>query len=409
MRAAGGGRGSGRGHLLVGQSGGPTAVINASLVGVIDEARRHEGIGTLYGARFGVLGLRRDDLVDLGRLSGQELAQLRHTPSAALGSSRTMLADSDVDRIFQILRTREIRFFFFIGGNGSAQTALRLHRHAVAQGYDLRVVAIPKTIDNDLAETDHCPGHPSVARWLAVSVREAGLDTEAIGTADPVKVIETMGRDTGWVTASTALARASDSDAPHLIYLPERPFSTARLLSDVERVYQERGHVVIAACEGLTDENGKFLTASTRAVEADPLGRPQLGGVGATLCDLVMTHLKIKARFDKPGTVQRVSATLASEIDADEAYEVGRAAVREAVAGRSGLMITLIREGGSVYRSTTGTVPLDRIVGRVRRFPDAFIAPSGHDVTAAYLDYIQPLVGALPDYARLFPSPKIPT
>ncbi len=304
--------------------------------------------------------------------SGQELAQLRHTPSAALGSSRTMLADSDVDRIFQSLRVREIRFFFFIGGNGSAQTALRVHRHAVAQGYDLRVVAIPKTIDNDLVETDHCPGHPSVARWLAVSVREAGLDTEAIGTADPVKVIETMGRDTGWVT------------------------------------YQERGHVVIAACEGLTDENGKFLTASTRAVEADPLGRPQLGGVGATLCDLVMTHLKIKARFDKPGTVQRVSATLTSTIDADEAYEVGRAAVREAIAGRSGLMITLIRESGPAYRSTTGTVPLEQIVGHVRRFPDAFIAPSGHDVTAPYLDYIRPLVGALPDYARLFPSPKIP-
>jgi 6-phosphofructokinase 1 len=396
--------GAGRGNLLVGQSGGPTAVVNASLVGVIDEARRHEAIGTLFGVRFGVLGLVRDDLVDLGRLSAQDLARLRRTPSAALGSSRTGLGDPDLDRILQIFRTREIRYFFFIGGNGSALTALRLHRHAEAAGFELHVVAIPKTIDNDLVGTDHCPGHPSVARWLAVSVREAGLDTEAIGTADPVKVIETMGRDTGWVTARTALAREADGQEPHLIYLPERPFSTARFLADVERVYRERGHVVITACEGLKDERGQFITASARPVEADPLGRPQLGGVGATLCDLVMTHLKIKARFDKPGTVQRVSATLASEVDADEAYRVGQAAVREALTGGSGVMVTVVRESGGGYRSTTGIVPLDEIVGQVRRVPNGFIAPTGADVTASYLDYIRPLVGSLPQYARLFPS-----
>jgi 6-phosphofructokinase 1 len=393
-----------RGNVLVGQSGGPTAVVNASLVGVIDEARRHQAIGTLYGVRYGVLGLVRDDLVDLSRLSVQDLARVRRTPSAALGSSRTGLSDPDLDRILQILRSRDIRYFFFIGGNGSALTALSVHHHATAAGYELHVVAIPKTIDNDLVATDHCPGHPSVARWLAVSVREAGLDTEAIGTADPVKVIETMGRDTGWVTASTALARDADDEAPHLIYLPERPFSTARFLSDVQRVYRERGHVVITACEGLKDEDGDFITASSRPVEADPLGRPQLGGVGATLCDLVMTHLKLKARFDKPGTVQRVSATLASEVDAEEAYRVGQVAVHEAVAGRSGVMVTLVRESGEGYRSTTGTVPLEQVVGQVRRVPSGFIAPNGADVTASYLDYIRPLVGSLPQYARLFPS-----
>ncbi len=397
-----------RGNLLIGQSGGPTAVVNASLVGVLEEARRHNSIGTLYGARFGVLGLLRDDLVDLGQLSAQELARLRRTPSAALGSSRTSLRDGDVDRILAILRSRQIHYFLFTGGNGSVLTALRVHRLALAQGYDLRVVAIPKTIDNDLVETDHCPGHASVARWLAVSVREAGLDTEAIGTADPVKVIETMGRDTGWVTASTALAREGDGEAPHLIYLPERPFSTARFLADVERVYRERGHVVVTVCEGLKDERGEFVTASARSVEADPLGRPQLGGVGAALCDLVMTHLKIKARFDKPGTIQRVSGTLASEVDADEAYRVGQAAVRAAVAGSTGVMVTLMREQGPGYRATIGTAPLERVAGQVRRVPDEFIAPSGHDVTAAYLDYIRPLVGALPHYARLSSSRHTP-
>jgi len=395
-----------RGNLIVGQSGGPTAVVNASLVAVIQEALRHDAIGEIYGMRFGVLGLLREDLVDLRRVSSEMLEELRRTPSAALGTSRTGLADDDVERIMRFFQARGIRYFLYIGGNGSAATALRLHRRAADLRYNLCVIAIPKTIDNDLVETDHCPGHPSVARWLAVSVREAGLDTEAIGTADPVKVVETMGRHTGWVAASTALARQREGDAPHLIYLPERPFVRQRFLADVERVHRERGHVLIAAAEGLADERGQFLAASQRPVEADPLGRPQFGGAGAVLCELVMTHLKIKARFDKPGTMQRVSGLLASEIDAEEAYQVGQAAVREALAGRGGTMMTLVREPGLVYRSTTGAVPLDRVVGDIRRVPEEFIAPSGHDVTPAYVDYIRPLVGPLPQYARLAPAAR---
>lgn len=398
-----------RGNLIVGQSGGPTAVVNASLVGIVQQALRHDAIGEIYGMRFGVFGLLREDLVDLRRVPADTLEGLRRTPSAALGSSRTDLGDDDVDRILHILQARGIRYFLYIGGNGSTQTALRLHRRAAERRYDLCVIAIPKTIDNDLAETDHCPGHPSVARWLAVSVREAGLDTEAIGTADPVKVIETMGRHTGWVAVSTALARQREGDAPHLIYLPERPFVTPRFLADVERVYRERGHVLIAAAEGLLDERGQFLAASQRPVEADPLGRPQFGGVGAVLCDLVMTHLKIKARFDKPGTIQRVSGLLTSDVDAEEAYRVGQAAVREALAGRGGAMITLIREPGPIYRSTTGTVPLERVAGNVRRLPEEFIAPTSHDVAPAYLDYIRPLVGALPQYTRLASAARTPT
>ena len=392
---------SARGNLVVGQSGGPTAVVNASLVAVIQEALRHEAIGEIYGMRFGALGLLQEDLVDLRRVSREILEDLRRTPSAALGTSRVDLGDDDVERIMRTLQAREIRYFLYIGGNGSAATALRLHRLAADLRYDLHAIAIPKTIDNDLVETDHCPGHPSVARWLGVSVREAGLDTEAIGTADPVKVVETMGRHTGWVAASTALARQREGEAPHLIYLPERPFATQQFLADVERVHRERGHVLIAAAEGLVDERGQFLAASQRSVEADPLGRPQFGGVGAVLCDLVMTHLKLKARFDKPGTMQRVSSLLVSSVDAEEAYRVGQGAVREAVAGGGGTMITLVRDPGPAYRSTTGTVPLDRVVGNVRRVPEAFIAPSGHDVTSAYLDYIRPLVGPLPRYAKL--------
>jgi 6-phosphofructokinase 1 len=393
-----------RGNLIVGQSGGPTAVINASLVAVVQEAMRHESIGNIYGMRFGALGLLREDLIDLRRVPADTLEQLRRTPSAALGSSRVGLTDDDLDRILKILQARDIRYFLYIGGNGSVLTGQRLHRLAADQRYALHVIAIPKTIDNDLVETDHCPGHPSVARWLAVSVREAGLDTEAIGTADPVKVIETMGRHTGWIAASSALARQQPGQAPHLIYLPERPFAVHQFLADVDRVHREHGHAVIAAAEGLVDERGQFLAASQRPVEADPLGRPQFGGVGAVLCDLVMTHLKIKARLDKPGTIQRVSSPLVSEVDREEAYRVGQAAVREAAAGGGGVMITLIREPDPTYRSTTGTVPLERVGAAVRRVPDEFIAASGSEVTPAYLDYIRPLVGPLPQYSRL-PAP----
>ncbi|MGH2348131.1 MAG: diphosphate--fructose-6-phosphate 1-phosphotransferase, partial [bacterium] len=241
--------------MVVGQSGGPTAVINASLAGVLHEAARHGSITGIYGMRHGVEGLLRENLIDLGAESSQTVGLLRYTPSAALGSSRYKLADSDYDRILAVLRTHDIRYFLYIGGNDSADTSDRLGALAAREDYELRVIGIPKTIDNDLVETDHCPGYPSVARWLATAVRDAGLDTEAIGVVDTVKVIETMGRDTGWIATATALARTRDGAAPHLIYLPERPLRRAEFLADVERVYRARGHVVVAVCEGQRDES----------------------------------------------------------------------------------------------------------------------------------------------------------
>lgn len=391
-----------RGNLVVGQSGGPTAVINASLAGVIQEAHRHESIGGIYGMKHGVEGLLQEDLVDLGAEPVGSVELLKHTPSAALGSCRHKLDDADYARILGILRAHNIRYFLYIGGNDSADTSHRLAELASRENYDLRVMGIPKTVDNDLVETDHCPGHPSVARWLAVSVRDAGLDTEAIGVVDTVKVIETMGRDSGWITASTALARTHDDAAPHLIYLPERPLRRDQFLADVDRVYRGLGHAVITVCEGQKDERGQYLSASTRSVDIDKFGHPQLGGVAAALCDLISTELKIKARFDKPGTIQRVSATLASPVDIEEAWRVGQAAVAQAVGGVSGQMVTILREGDRPYQSHTGLVRLDRVANRIRLVPDAFIAPSGNDVTAAYLDYIRPLIGVpLTAYARL--------
>jgi len=394
--------GSLRGKLVVGQSGGPTAVINASLAGVIQEAVQHEEITGIYGMRHGVEGLLREELIDLEAESAETVELLKHTPSAALGSCRHKLGEADYGRLLEILRAHDIRYFLYIGGNDSADTASRLARLAGQEDYELRVIGIPKTVDNDLVGTDHCPGHPSVARWLAVSVRDAGLDTEAIGVVDTVKVIETMGRDTGWITAATALARTHEDAAPHLIYLPERPLRREQLLADVEAVYRRLGHVVITVGEGQKDERGQYLSASTKAVDVDRFGHPQLGGVAAVICEIIAEELKIKARFDKPGTIQRVSAALASPVDVEEAWRVGQAAVAEAVAGATGQMVVLRRESDEPYRSGIALVPLEMVANRVRPVPAEFIAPAGNDVTEAYLDYIRPLIGGpLPAYARL--------
>jgi 6-phosphofructokinase 1 len=391
-----------RGNLIVGQSGGPTAVINSSLAGVIHEALEHDDVEEIYGMIHGVEGLLKEDIIDLGRQSGATIEGLRSTPSAALGSCRHKLKDADYERLLSVLRAHEIRYFMYIGGNDSADTAWRLGRLARERGYDLRVMSVPKTIDNDLVETDHCPGYGSVARWLATSVRDAGLDTEAIGVVDTIKVIETMGRNTGWITAATALAREHDDAAPHLIYLPERPLIRDRFLADVDRVYRKLGYAVITVCEGTKDERGEYLSASGRAVDVDKFGHKQLGGVAATMCDMIAEGLKIKARWDKPGTIQRVSILAASPVDLEEAYQVGRAAVRHAVDGQDGHMVTLVRESSEPYRWATGLAPLEKVANAERKVPDAFISADGNDVTPAFLEYARPLIGPpLPHYARL--------
>ena len=398
-----------KGNLVVGQSGGPTAVINASLAGVIQEAARHDAITGIYGMRHGVQGLLRENLVDLGAESAESVELLKHTPSAALGSSRYKLAAADYERILEVLRSHDVRYFLYIGGNDSADTSDRLAALAAREDYELRVIGIPKTIDNDLVETDHCPGYPSVARWLATAVRDAGLDTEAIGVVDTVKVIETMGRDTGWITAATVLARTHEGAAPHLIYLPERPLRREAVLADVERAYRALGHVVIAVCEGQRDESGQYLAASTKAVDTDRFGHPQLGGAAGMLCELISGELGIKARFDKPGTIQRVSAALASPVDVDEAVRVGHAAVAQAVSGATRQMIAIMRVSHNPYRSETALVPLERVANKVRPVPEEFIAAAGNDVTAAFVEYAAPLLGGpLPPYARLRGKPLAP-
>jgi 6-phosphofructokinase len=391
-----------RGNALVGQSGGPTAVINASLAGVVEQAKQQAEIGDIYGTVHGVQGILDEDLADLRAESEETIRLLAHTPAAALGSCRKKLTDADYARLLAVFKAHDIRYFFYIGGNDSADTSHRVGMLAKESGWDMRVIGIPKTVDNDLGFTDHCPGYGSVARFNALAVRDSGRDTTAMSTVDTVKIFETMGRNAGWITAATALARDEEGDPPHLIYLPERPFDPKQFLADVKRVVDRGEGCVVAVCEGLKDAAGNSIVTFKHAVGTDSFGHKQLGGIGDFLVDLIAEGLGIKARSDKSGTIQRAFGMAQSEVDAAEAKMVGAEAVRRACAGVSDQMITLERASSDPYRCGTGLAPLAEVANAERPVPDEYIAPSGNDVTPAFLAYARPLIGGpLPPYARL--------
>jgi 6-phosphofructokinase 1 len=391
-----------KGNAVVGQSGGPTAVINASLAGVIEEAKQHTEIEGIFGAVNGVEGLLREEMADLRAEDDAQIALLAGTPSAALGSCRKKLTQADYERLLPLLKAHNIRYWFYIGGNDSADTTHQVGRLAAEAGWEMRVIGIPKTIDNDLAYTDHCPGYGSVARFSALATRDAGLDTTAMHTVDTVKIIETMGRNAGWITASTALAREAPGDPPHLIYLPERVFDQERFLADVKREVEKGRGCVIAVCEGLREASGEALVSFKHAVGTDSFGHKQLGGVGDYLVDLIAQHLTIKARFDKAGTIQRSFGLAQSEVDVAEARMVGAAAVRYACEGVTDKMVTLERVSNSPYRCETGLADLQDVANAERPMPDEFINAEGNYVTPAFVEYARPLIGGpLPPYARL--------
>jgi len=389
-----------KGNLIVVQSGGPTAVINSSIAGVIKEALTNEEIKNIYGGINGILGILKEEIIDLKKENQTTINRLKSTPSSALGSCRYKLKkQEDFERIFKVLRTHNIRYFLIAGGNDSMDTGNKIYKLAKEKKYELRVIGIPKTVDNDLVIIDHCPGYGSVARWLAIATRDAGLDTEAIYTSDTIKIIETMGRDSGWITGATCLAKERKNDAPHLIYLPEIPFNKEKFLADVERVYRRLGYCLITVCEGLKDEQGKALVESKRAVDTDDFGHAQRGGVGQYLCNLIAENLKIKARSDKPGTIQRVSMICASKIDIEEAYMTGRRAVQAAVNDYSGYMVGLIRSSDKYIWSL---IPLKKVANKKKMVPRNFINREGNFVTQKFYDYVKPLIGEpLPKYARL--------
>ncbi len=391
-----------KGKAVVGQSGGPTAVINSSLVGVVQEALKHSEIEAIYGAINGIKGVLEEEFVDLGQEPAEVLEGLRRTPGAALGSIRYKVKEGDYERILQVFKAHNIRYFFYIGGNDSMDTAMKLDSLAKETGYELRVIGIPKTIDNDLAYTDHCPGYGSAARFVAMAVRDSGWDTRAMRVNSPVKIVEIMGRNAGWLAGAAALAKEREDDPPHLIYVPERPLSKDKLLRDVEEAYRRYGYVVIALSEGLVNEKGEPFGGEFAPKEVDAFGHVLKGGASDAAASLIKAELGLSTRIDKPNYLYRSFSLAVSEVDREEAYEVGKAAVLAALAGETGKMVTLIREPGPVYRSTTGLVELEKVANVERYLPDDFINGDGNFVTEAFIEYARPLIGGdLPPYARL--------
>jgi 6-phosphofructokinase len=391
-----------RGKLLVGQAGGATAVINATLAGVIEEARS-AGYQAIWGMRRGAEGALQHDFLDLTDVGEQALDALARTPGAALGSSRRKLADDDLDPLLDLCVRTGITAFLYIGGNDSADTSHRLALHAAARAVDLQVIAVPKTIDNDLPVTDHSPGYGSIARYVAVAAMDSAKDTESMPTMYPVKFIEVMGRDAGWVAAAATLAKTDPLDPPHLVYVPERPVSQEELLRDVDRVYRDVGHVVAVVSETTRDHAGEPFADPSLSADTDGFGHRLLRGAADTMVRLVQRELGLRARFDKPGSLQRMSMTLASPVDLAESREVGRAAVRLAASGATDRMVTLLRDSGSPYRWSTGSAPLAEIANRQWLLPHDFLSSDGRDTTTAFREYALPLLGPdpFPRYARL--------
>ena len=392
--------------ILVAQGGGPTAVINQSLVGVVQEARRIDGGGTVYGARHGVRGIVNEDFLDLGQETSDNLERVAATPASALGSTRDKPDLAYCKEIFKVLEAHRIGHFFYIGGNDSSDTVRIVSEEARKSGYPLRCMHIPKTIDNDLVGNDHTPGFASAARFVAQAFAGANLDNAAL---PGVYVGVVMGRHAGFLTAAAALGRTFPDDGPHLVYVPERAFSTERFLADVKAVHDRLGRCIVAVSEGIHDASGTPIASQlAKSVERDAHGNVQLSGTGALadlLCEQIKAHTGIKrVRGDTFGYLQRSFLGCVSDVDQREAREVAERAVQFALRGDADGSVAIRRVGD--YAVEYALVPLDAVAGKTRTMEDEFIADSGTDVTDAFRNYLRPLLGSdgLPATARLRPN-----
>ncbi len=389
------------GKMVIGQSGGPTAVINQSLVGAILAARSHGNITGILGAHHGIAGIMKEDFIDLTTQSVEQLELVATTPAAALGSVRLKPGRAECEKVFDVFKKNDVRFFFYVGGNDSAETAHIIAEMAKEANYDFCTVHIPKTIDNDLKVTDHCPGFASAARFVALAFMGDDRDNSAL---PGIKVNVVMGRSAGFLTAAAALARQSESDGPHLIYLPERVFNVESFQQDVRDAVAKYGRCVIAVSEGITDKDGNPISTSG---ERDSHGNIQLSGSGAlgdTLAALVKAAFpgeKVRVRADTFGYLQRSFPTIISEVDAKEAREVGGFAVNHAATTGSPGSVSIRRLSSVPYASECFITPLSSVAREATEMKDEYINEAGNDVTQAWLDYVAPLVGELPKIGRL--------
>ena len=385
-------------NMVIAQSGGPSMVINQSLVGAVLEARKSEKIGKILGAKHGIVGILSNDYIDLKKPSVKKLEAIAETPSSALGSCRKKPDAADCRAIFEEFRKLKVGYFFYIGGNDSADAARIVAEEAQKEGYPLIVYHIPKTIDNDLRSCDHTPGFGSAARFVASAIRGDDLDNRALGG---VKIDVIMGRDAGFLTAASALARIREDDGPHLIYLPEVVFTEEKFIKDVKTALKKYGRCVCAVSEGIRGKDGIPIGAKLGSGETDSHGNVQMSGTGA-LGDALATILKSKAgvkrvRADTFGYLQRSFPGIASKVDQAEGRAAGEAAVKAALKGElTKGTIAIVREEGKKYKIAYAPVPVQNAAKYTRSVPKEYIAKNGHDVTEAFLEYVRPIVGDIP-------------
>ena len=408
------------GNLLVGQSGGPTAVINASIAGVLQEAGKHECIEEIYGGLNGIFGILNEDFIDINDEKAKTIEGLKYTPAAALGTCRYKVdfkknpakAAQDMDRLFEVFAAHNIRFFFYAGGNDSQDTANKIHEEAVKRAYDLRVIGVPKTIDNDLPHTDSCPGYGSVVKYCAATVMEVGADVGSMATDDgSCCIIEVMGRAAGWIAAGTVVAKQGNpANPPHIILLPELPFNEAAFLAKVKETVIANKYCIVVVGEGLKNAAGEEIGADKNRLDA--FGHPVLSGAADKLAEIIQGKLNTKTRTVKLGYAQRAAAHFASATDAKNAVACGEAAVRAAVDGKSGYMVKIIRsaQANGEVAWGTGLQPLGDIANVEHFIPRDWISEDGFLPNEKFVEYIKPLIegevkvpteGGLPKYVRL--------
>ena len=399
-----------RKNAFYAQSGGVTAVINASACGVIETARKHRGaISRVYAGRNGIIGALREDLIDTSKESTAAIRGLASTPAGAFGSCRHKLRGleenrAEYERLIEVFRAHEIHYFFYNGGGDSADTCLKVSQLSEAMGYPLQAIHIPKTIDNDLPLTDCCPGFGSVAKYVAISTREAALDVASMcETSTKVFILEVMGRHAGWIAAASGLAAEGEGDAPHIILFPEVAFNREKFLKRVEDTVKNRGYCVIVASEGTQYEDGSFLAESGLK---DAFGHSQLGGLAPTLAQMVKDELGHKYHWAVADYLQRSARHIASLTDVKQAYDLGEAAVELALQGKNAIMPCIVRGKGQRYRWTIGEAPLEQVANREKKMPRNFITSNGFGITAAAREYLEPLIQgeAYPEYSKGMPK-----
>jgi len=403
------------GNLLVAQSGGPTAVINASVAGVIQEAGKNGCIEEIYGGLNGILGILNEDLIDLNDEKARAIEGLKFTPGPALGTCRYKIdfkkkpeqAAKDMDRLFEVFAAHNIRYFFYVGGNDSQDTSNQIHQQAVQRNYEMRVVGVPKTIDNDLPHTDFCPGFPSAAKYVATTVLEIGLDVGGMATDDgSCCIIEVMGRTAGWLAGAAVLAKRNPADGPHIVLLPEIPFNESAFLDKVKETIAQHKYCIVVCGEGLKNQNGEEIGADKSRLDA--FGHPVLSGAADKLAEIVQGKLNTKTRTVKLGYAQRCASHLASQTDVNCAALAGEAAVRAAIDGRSGFMVKLVRNAGNTF--STDLQDLNDIANAVHLIPRDWVSEDGFLPNEKFIDYARPLIegevkvpieGGLPKYVTL--------